>query len=101
MSEERKIKIKLKVSGVETEIECLPEDVEETVKNILRSIRSVTDFKEVIAEKEKKVKPLTCKGIIEEIWKEGWFSEPKTLSEVWEEMARRGYNYDRSAVAHA
>jgi hypothetical protein len=34
------------------------------------------------------------------MWREGWFAQPKALSEVHEEMSRRGYHYDRTAVAH-
>jgi len=42
----------------------------------------------------------TCRGILLTIWKEGWFATPRMLSEVHEEMGRRGYHYDRSAVSH-
>jgi hypothetical protein len=43
----------------------------------------------------------TCKGVIQKLWGEGWFAEAKGLSEVHSEMARRGFHYDRTAVAHA
>ena len=42
----------------------------------------------------------TCRGLLTTMWREGWFSTPKALSEVHEEMSRRGYHYDRTAVAH-
>ena len=32
---------------------------------------------------------------------ESWFSKHRGLSEVHSEMARRGFHYDRTAVAHA
>ncbi|MEM3803099.1 MAG: hypothetical protein QXX17_01685 [Conexivisphaerales archaeon] len=35
------------------------------------------------------------------MWKEGWFSQPRSLSEVDEELGRRGYHYDRTAVSHS
>jgi hypothetical protein len=41
------------------------------------------------------------KGIIQRLWEEGWFSNAKGLSEVHSELARRGFHYDRTAVAHA
>jgi len=44
---------------------------------------------------------MTCKGLIKALWKEGWFRTPRALGEVHEEMARRGWHYDRTAVAHA
>ncbi|MFQ5920544.1 MAG: hypothetical protein ACE5JV_00835, partial [Nitrososphaerales archaeon] len=43
----------------------------------------------------------TCKGLIEELWAVGWFGSERNLSEVHEELARRGYNYDRTAVSHS
>jgi hypothetical protein len=43
----------------------------------------------------------TCRGLLLTMWKEGWFATEKTLSQAHEEMARRGYHYDRTAVAHA
>ncbi|MCS6768674.1 MAG: hypothetical protein RMJ59_07770 [Candidatus Nitrosocaldus sp.] len=43
----------------------------------------------------------TCKGLIERLWHEGWFASERNLGEVHEELARLGYNYDRTAVSHA
>ncbi|MDA4118570.1 MAG: hypothetical protein OK455_09530, partial [Thaumarchaeota archaeon] len=43
----------------------------------------------------------TCRGLLERLWKEGWFGSERTLGEAHEEMARRGYHYDRTAVSHA
>ena len=101
MGGENFIRIKLKVAGVEMEIECRPEDVEEAVRRALSGIKGVSGFKEITSKTKPKVKPGTCKELIENLWREGWFSEARTLGEVWDEMARRGYHYDRSAVAHA
>jgi hypothetical protein len=42
----------------------------------------------------------TCRGLLVTLWREGWFGSPHSLSEVHEEMSRRGYHYDRTAVAH-
>jgi len=43
----------------------------------------------------------TCKGIIQKLWEEGWLSAAKGLGEVHAELAKRGFHYDRTAVAHA
>ena len=43
----------------------------------------------------------TCKSLIQQLWSEGWFATPHGLGEVHSEMARRGFHYDRTAVAHA
>ncbi|HVB12672.1 MAG TPA: hypothetical protein VNE86_06025 [Nitrososphaerales archaeon] len=39
--------------------------------------------------------------MILELWEESWFNEARALSEVHEEIARRGYHYDRTAVSHS
>jgi len=43
----------------------------------------------------------TCRGLIESLWREGWFSEPRILPDVAAELSRRGYNYDSAAISHA
>ena len=43
----------------------------------------------------------TCRGILEDLWYEGYFKPEKLLGEVHEELSRRGYNYDRTAVSHS
>ena len=42
----------------------------------------------------------TSRSVITAMWKEGWFATSRSLSEVHEEMSRRGYHYDRTAVSH-
>ncbi|HEY9490805.1 MAG TPA: hypothetical protein VIP56_02380, partial [Nitrososphaeraceae archaeon] len=39
--------------------------------------------------------------ILETLWYEGYFGTDKLLGEVHEEISRRGYNYDRTAVSHS
>ena len=43
----------------------------------------------------------TCRGLLEILLHEGYFGTEKQLSEVHEELSRRGYNYDRTAVSHS
>ena len=43
----------------------------------------------------------TCRGILEKLWYEGYFEIEKPLGEIHEEISRRGYNYDRTAVSHS
>ena len=38
---------------------------------------------------------------MEDLWNDEWFSTDRGLGEVHEELARRGYHYDRTAVSHA
>jgi hypothetical protein len=43
----------------------------------------------------------TCRGLLETLWYERYFETEKPLREVHEELSRRGYNYDRTAVSHS
>jgi hypothetical protein len=43
----------------------------------------------------------TCRGLLEILLHEGYFGTEKHLGEVHEELSRRGYNYDRTAVSHS
>jgi hypothetical protein len=44
---------------------------------------------------------VTCRGLLENLWFEGHFVSERSLGEVHEELSRRGYNYDRTAVSHS
>ncbi|HJU33681.1 MAG TPA: hypothetical protein VJ695_01025 [Nitrososphaera sp.] len=44
---------------------------------------------------------ITCRGLLENLWVEGYFVSERPLGEVHEELSRRGYNYDRTAVSHS
>jgi hypothetical protein len=44
---------------------------------------------------------ITCRGLLESFWFEGHFVSERSLGEVHEELSRRGFNYDRTAVSHS
>jgi hypothetical protein len=44
---------------------------------------------------------MTCRGLLESLWLEGYFGSERSLGEVHEELSRKGYNYDRTAVSHS
>jgi hypothetical protein len=44
---------------------------------------------------------ITCKGLLQSLLYEGYFGTEKPLGEVHEELSRRGFNYDRTAVSHS
>jgi len=96
------IKIKMKVGNIEFEIECQEEQLKSTVEQILATVTEQAKIAPVLTEPTaKEGRAETCKGVITSLWKEGWFATPKSLQEVHSEMARRGFHYDRTAVAHA
>jgi hypothetical protein len=96
------IRVKMKVGNVEFEVEGTVDHVNEAVGKILDTVTQKLKETPLVAVKEA-VTPRaeTCKAIIHRLWKEGWFSTPRGLGEVHSEMARRGFHYDRTAVAHA
>lgn len=96
------LRVKIKLGTLEFEVECREEQLQAIIEKILVTVGP--KLKETLLSNEKKVQLLkgkTCKGVIQRLWEEKWFSVPKTVGEVHIEMAKRGYHYDRSAVAHA
>ncbi len=96
------VQIKMKVGNVEFEISCREDQVKDVVDKVLSSVSSyVTKHAAVpVAAAAPQARSETCRGIIERLWGEGWFAEPRSLDDVHKEMTRLGYHYDRTAVAH-
>ena len=106
MAEEKpKIHIKMKVGDVEFEIDYGVEELRGVVDEVLAAV-SQRSADNTFASLKRQTGELTgrgetCKGIILSLWKEGWFGATHSLGEVHGEMGRRGFHYDRTAVAHA
>lgn len=96
------IRVKMKVGEIEFEIECQEDQLQATVDKILSTVTEKLKETPLISERAAAPpRAETCKGIIQKLWEEGWFATAKGLSEVHTELARRGFHYDRTAVAHA
>lgn len=96
------IRVKMKIGDVEFEIECQEDQLQATVAKILSTITERLKETQMITERTASPpRAETCKGVIQKLWNDGWFSAAKGLSEVHSELARRGFHYDRTAVAHA
>ena len=96
------VHIKMKVGAIEFEIECKEDQVQEMVQKVLASVTRYAS-QPVTVPDQRVLLPTraeTCKGITERLWRESWFAEPRSLSDVHQEMTRNGYHYDRTAVAH-
>jgi hypothetical protein len=96
------IHIKMKVGSIEFEIDCREDQVQEMVQKVLASVTEYAS-KPVSIPVERPSPPAradTCRDIAERLWKGGFFSEPKLLGDVHEEMTRIGYHFDRTAVSH-
>jgi hypothetical protein len=96
------IRVKMKIGEIEFEIECQEDQLQPTVDKILSTVTERLRETPLITERPAQPpRAETCKGIIQKLWEEGWFAASKGLSEVHSELARRGFHYDRTAVAHA
>ncbi len=94
----------MKIGDIEFEIESQEDQIQTAVDRILATVTTrLKDFQLANPQERQAAPPRaeTCKGVIQKLWEENWFSEPKGLDEVHNELARRGFHYDRTAVAHA
>ncbi len=99
---EQPIRVKMRVGNIEFEIEGTIDQCNEAVGKFLSTVTDKLKETQLIAEQEAPpARAETCKTIIQKLWQEEWFAEPRGLGEVHSEMARSGYHYDRTAVAHA
>jgi hypothetical protein len=103
LSEEPKtVTVKLKRGSWEIEITAPEARVQQAVESVLAGMSSKDPALIEVAEPERRGERYeTCRGVLTTMWKEGWFASPRVLSEVDEELGRRGYHYDRTAVSHA
>jgi len=99
--QEKPIRVKMKVGNVEFEIEGTVDQTNEAVGKFLQTVTEKLKETPLITGQEAAPSRETCKVIIQRLWEEGWFATTRGLGEVHSEMARRGFHYDRTAVAHA
>jgi hypothetical protein len=95
------IRVKMKIGDIEFEIESQEDQLQSAVDKILSAVTEKLKDTRLTERAVPPPRAETCKGVIQKLWEENWFSEPRGLSEVHSEMARRGFHYDRTAVAHA
>ena len=95
------IKVKMKIGDIEFEIESQEDQLQTAVDRILATVTERMKDTRLTERQAPPPRAETCKSVIQKLWEENWFSKPRGLSEVHSEMARRGFHYDRTAVAHA
>tara|TARA_Y100000590_G_scaffold287345_1_gene323498 strand:+ start:3302 stop:3718 length:417 start_codon:yes stop_codon:yes gene_type:complete len=109
LTDNEKITVKLKHGNWEVEITCPENQVKQTVENVIGGIDTNvqlkspnTDLKTTTSSKPKKsTEHVICRDLIELLWQENWFNGEKNLSEVDEELSRRGYHYDKTSISHS
>ncbi len=99
----KEITVKLRKAGWEVEITCSESQLKQAIESVLSSLQEsappISGGNE--ADRLNNTGNKTCKGLIIDLWEDSWFSHARALSEVHEEIARRGYHYDRTAVSHS
>lgn len=108
MAEQQKnVHIKIKIGNVEAEISCQADQLKIAVENFIAALEGKeiitapkTNQEDTSIELSGRKKEETCKDLVRSLWQEGWFGTSRDLSEVHIELSRKGYHYDRSAIAH-
>ncbi|HEX6253595.1 MAG TPA: hypothetical protein VFZ55_05180 [Nitrososphaera sp.] len=125
------VKIRLKHGEWEVEVVCIESRVKQVVESVLSSLdttkmmgpevqsqldalrREIDSLKsrpigELVQDSQQQQQQkvtaksgVTCRGLLENLWFEGHFVSERSLGEIHEELSRRGYNYDRTAVSHS
>ena len=95
------IKVKMKIGDIEFEIESQEDQLQSAVDKILSAVTEKLKDTRLTERTAPPPRAETCKGVIQKLWEENWFSEPRGLDDVHTELARKGFHYDRTAVAHA
>ncbi len=98
------IKVKMKIGDIEFEIESQEDQIQNAVDRILSTVTNRlkdTQLAQVAQRPAPPPRAETCKGVIQKLWEEKWFNQPRGLDDVHSELARKGFHYDRTAVAHA
>jgi hypothetical protein len=95
------IRVKMKIGDIEFEIESQEDQLQSAVDKILSAVTEKLKDTHLAERAVPPARAETCKGVIQKLWEENWFAQRRGLSEVHSEMARKGFHYDRTAVAHA
>lgn len=93
------MRIKLNIKGIDVEVETDPDQIKNVIADVIEGLKSISEVSHEDVDKE--FYASSCKEAVEKLWREGWFKKPRRLSEVYEELSRRGFNFDRSAISHA
>ena len=103
--------VRLKRGAWEVEITCPEDRVKQIVENVLAGLDTSIQQEPIttvsvptIAEPtiaKRKDRHVICRDLLQVLWQESWFSSERNLTEVYEELARRGYHYDKTSISHS
>ncbi len=108
MSKEEKVRVEVTIGPATVRVEAPPDKLEEALKQVVSALRSALPGLAMEGagrqvervRRERRPQP-TCTGLLRQLVGEGWFDRPRTLSETVQELARRGYSYNSTAVSHS
>ncbi|MBI2184418.1 MAG: hypothetical protein HYU39_05605 [Thaumarchaeota archaeon] len=95
------VTIKLKRGTWEIEITTSEDRIRQVVESVLAGFSSSAQTTQSLPEEPQPKPTSTCRGLILNMWQEEWFTQERNLADVHNELARRGYHYDRTAVSHS
>jgi hypothetical protein len=95
------IKVKMKIDDIEFEIEAQEDQLQTAVDRILATVTERMKDTRLMERQAPPPRAETCKNLIQKLWEENFFNTPRSLDMVHSELARKGFHYDRTAVAHA
>ena len=88
------VTVKLKRGSWEIEITSPADKVQQAVESVIAGMASKEETTlaspEATLEADGEKRFETCRGVLQKMWKEGWFASERSLSEVDEEMAQTG-----------
>ncbi len=83
-------KLKAEIDNIKSKI-----DTNSTTLQIINQKKNGVSLKELAKNGN------TCRSLMEKIFYEKFFENERLLIEVHQELARMGYNYDKTAVSHS
>ena len=83
------------------EITCTEDKIRQAVESVLAGLAPSAQEEPSFTKNISKTRSTTCRTLLLDLWNEGWFSTVRDLSAVDDELSRRGYHYDRTAVSHS
>ncbi len=104
------VKVHLKLGNWEVEINCPQDQVRQVVEDVVVGLGKNLELQtterigiggESQPKKLGRDEHVICRDLIEDLWREEWFSEERNLSEVHVELSRRGYHYNKTSISHS
>jgi hypothetical protein len=84
------------INDIKEEIESMKSSMTSWMKSVGPNVSSTDILRKTVQKGGS-----TCRGLLEKLLLEGYFEKERLLGIIHEELSRRGYNYDRTAVSHS